>query len=115
MWLSDKWQDFELLDCSRGEKLERWGDYILVRPDRRPSGTRPGATRAGAAATANTPAARPAAGPGTSAAARKLADRLRGAPLQHKAHEFQAHGHFPGAGRKLGLYNAQNKVGGQGD
>ena len=33
MWLSDKWQDFELLDCSHGEKLERWGDYILVRPD----------------------------------------------------------------------------------
>ena len=29
MWLSDKWQDFELLDCSHGEKLERWGDYIL--------------------------------------------------------------------------------------
>ncbi|MBQ6540620.1 MAG: class I SAM-dependent methyltransferase [Oscillospiraceae bacterium] len=33
MWVSDKWTDFELLDCSDGEKLERWGDYILVRPD----------------------------------------------------------------------------------
>jgi 23S rRNA (cytosine1962-C5)-methyltransferase len=33
MWVSDKWRDFELLDCSDGEKLERWGDYILVRPD----------------------------------------------------------------------------------
>ena len=33
MWLSDKWQDFELLDCSKGEKLERWGKYYLVRPD----------------------------------------------------------------------------------
>ncbi len=33
MWLSDKWQDFELLDCSKGEKLERWGSYHLVRPD----------------------------------------------------------------------------------
>lgn len=33
MWLSDKWQDFELLDCSKGEKLERWGSYFLVRPD----------------------------------------------------------------------------------
>ena len=33
MWISDKWQDFELLDCSDGEKLERWGDYYLVRPD----------------------------------------------------------------------------------
>ena len=33
MWVSDKWRDFELLDCSRGEKLERWGDYTVVRPD----------------------------------------------------------------------------------
>ena len=33
MWISDSWQDFEVLDCSRGEKLERWGDVILRRPD----------------------------------------------------------------------------------
>ena len=33
MWISDKWNDFELIDCSKGEKLERWGKYYLVRPD----------------------------------------------------------------------------------
>ena len=33
MWIADKWTDYEVLDCSTGEKLERWGDYILVRPD----------------------------------------------------------------------------------
>ena len=33
MWIADKWQDFELIDCSAGEKLERWGKYYLVRPD----------------------------------------------------------------------------------
>ena len=33
MWLADKWVDYELLDCSDGEKLERWGGYTLVRPD----------------------------------------------------------------------------------
>ena len=33
MYISDGWKDFELLDCSRGEKLERWGKYYLVRPD----------------------------------------------------------------------------------
>ena len=33
MWISDKWADYELLDCSGGEKLERWGKYLLVRPD----------------------------------------------------------------------------------
>ena len=33
MWLADGWKDYEVLDCSSGEKLERWGNYILVRPD----------------------------------------------------------------------------------
>ena len=33
MWLSDNWKDYELIDCGRGEKLERWGDQLLVRPD----------------------------------------------------------------------------------
>jgi 23S rRNA (cytosine1962-C5)-methyltransferase len=33
MWIADQWKDYEVLDCSGGEKLERWGDYILVRPD----------------------------------------------------------------------------------
>jgi 23S rRNA (cytosine1962-C5)-methyltransferase len=33
MWRADKWQDYELLDTSDGERLERWGKYILVRPD----------------------------------------------------------------------------------
>ncbi len=33
MWLADKWRDFELIDCSGGEKLERWGSFTLVRPD----------------------------------------------------------------------------------
>ena len=27
------WTDYELIDCSEGEKLERWGDKILIRPD----------------------------------------------------------------------------------
>ena len=33
MWIADDWKDYEVLDTSDGEKLERWGDYILVRPD----------------------------------------------------------------------------------
>lgn len=33
MFLSDQWKEYELIDCSRGEKLERWGDVILARPD----------------------------------------------------------------------------------
>ncbi len=33
MRISDKWKDYELLDCTDGERLERWGDIILIRPD----------------------------------------------------------------------------------
>jgi len=33
MWVSEHWKDYTLLDCGNGEKLERWGDYTLVRPD----------------------------------------------------------------------------------
>ena len=33
MWIADNWKDYEVIDCSAGEKLERWGNYILVRPD----------------------------------------------------------------------------------
>ena len=33
MWIADKWKDYEVIDTSKGEKLERWGNYILVRPD----------------------------------------------------------------------------------
>ena len=33
MWTSENWKDYELLDASDGERLERWGRYILIRPD----------------------------------------------------------------------------------
>ena len=28
-----QWQDYELIDTLSGERLERWGDVILIRPD----------------------------------------------------------------------------------
>lgn len=33
MRAADNWKDYELIDCSDGERLERWGKYILIRPD----------------------------------------------------------------------------------
>ncbi len=33
MWIANRWREYELLDCGRGEKLERWGNCLLVRPD----------------------------------------------------------------------------------
>lgn len=32
-WIADGWTDYEVIDTSCGEKLERWGDNILIRPD----------------------------------------------------------------------------------
>ena len=32
MWIANQWKDYEIIDTSKGEKLERWGDYLLVRP-----------------------------------------------------------------------------------
>ena len=33
MRFTSSWKDYELLDCSGGQRLERWGDIILIRPD----------------------------------------------------------------------------------
>ncbi len=33
MWIADGWKDYEVIDASEGEKLERWGRYLLIRPD----------------------------------------------------------------------------------
>ena len=33
MLLCKDWKDYELIDCSNGEKLERWGNVFLLRPD----------------------------------------------------------------------------------
>lgn len=33
MWIANNWKDYEVIDTSCGEKLERWGDFFLVRPD----------------------------------------------------------------------------------
>ena len=33
MYLADEWKDFEIKDAGGGEKLERWGNVTLLRPD----------------------------------------------------------------------------------
>ncbi len=33
MYLANGWKDFEILNAGNGEKLERWGDVVLLRPD----------------------------------------------------------------------------------
>jgi 23S rRNA (cytosine1962-C5)-methyltransferase len=33
MWIAENWKDYSLLDTSDGQRLEKWGEYVLVRPD----------------------------------------------------------------------------------
>lgn len=33
MWVADKWQEYQILDASDGEKLENWAGFVLIRPD----------------------------------------------------------------------------------
>lgn len=33
MFIADNWKEYEVLDASGGEKLERWGKYTILRPD----------------------------------------------------------------------------------
>ena len=32
MWIANDWKEYEVIDTSCGEKLERWGKYTLVTP-----------------------------------------------------------------------------------
>ena len=47
MWVSDKWTDYELIDCSGGEKLERWETIFLFARTLRLYGILQGGTKAG--------------------------------------------------------------------
>lgn len=33
MWISDEWKDYKVLDTADGDKLEKFGDYVFIRPD----------------------------------------------------------------------------------
>ena len=65
MWIANEWKDYEVLDCTSGEKLERWDKQYLVRPDPRSSGKRPGSIPAGGNTTPAMNGAIPAAVSGT--------------------------------------------------
>ena len=112
MWVSDRWTDYELIDCGRGEKLERWGTSCWCGQTPRPSGTRPGPIGAGSIPTGGMPAPPPAGAVGEEGHAGALDHPLRQPHLQHQAHEFQAHRPLPGAGGQLGLCPRADPAGG---
>ena len=88
MWTADHWKDYEILDTSGGEKLERWGKYLLVRPDPQviwntekiiPAGKRRTAIITGAAA---------GEGMGIFSSARAMVYSLRRADFSAEAFQF---------------------------
>ena len=62
MWIADGWKDYEVIDTSAGEKLERWGDYLLVRPDPQVIWNTPGRIAAGSTRTPTITAAKKGGG-----------------------------------------------------
>ena len=44
---ADTWKDYELLDATGGNRLERWGETLLVRPDPQVVWKRPSKARCG--------------------------------------------------------------------
>ena len=75
MWIADGWEDYELLDCGGGEKLERWGKQILVRPDPQAIWETPRTNRGWRTL-------------GQGKAARELDGKLQGSQIPGQAHEF---------------------------
>lgn len=33
MWIANRWEEYHILDCADGQKVEQWGEYVLQRPD----------------------------------------------------------------------------------
>ena len=77
MWIADQWKDYEVLDTSGGEKLER-GEIILPGAARTPrsSGTLPARPGAGKTATLTTTAVKKGAEAGNSLICPSSADSL---------------------------------------
>lgn len=88
MRAADGWQDYELIDTSGGERLERWGDVLLIRPDPQviwqTPRTHPLWIKPMPGITGPPPVE--AAGNGAPPHARRMADRLWGAALPSEAH-----------------------------
>ena len=104
MWIADGWNDYEVIDCSEGEKLERWGDYLLVRPDPQVIWNTPKTHRGWKKM--NGHYHRSSKGGGEwefFRPAGAVVDRLQRTDLQLKTVQLQAHRTLPGAGGKLGL------------
>ena len=108
------WQDYELIDTSSGERLERWGSVVLIRPDPTDSlgdaEEKSALERCRRALCALLKRRRALGNPKTRAAG--LDDRPRRPDVPTQDDGLQAHGAFPGAGRQLGFCAEENPVGG---
>ena len=111
MWVSDKWRDFELLDCSRGEKLERWGRYTVVRPDPQAIWDTPRSDRRWQHCDGRY--TRSASGGGSwDRGSLPASWQISYGELKFnvKPMSFKHTGLFPGAGGELGLHHAQDPL-----
>ena len=116
MWIANGWKEYEVIDTSCGEKLERWGKYLLVRPDPQviwdTPKTEPGWRKM------NAHYHRSSKGGGEWEffdLPQQWDLRLQGSYIPSETIQLQAHRSFPGAGSKLGLVWRQDPQGWQTD
>ena len=105
MWIADGWEDYELLDCGGGEKLERWGQADSGASG--PAGDLGDAAQRTAAGTTRRDGYHRSSSGGGHWDKDKLPEswqmRYKRSDVPGQAHELQAYGPFPRAGRELGL------------
>ena len=108
MWIADNWKDYELLDASNGERLERWGQHILVRPDPQVIWKTPRVARLETPGGTLQPQPYRRRLVGQRRASGELGHPLRLAHLPCETHELQAHRSLPRTGGELGLDAEKN-------
>ena len=110
---ADSWRDYELLDATNHNRLERWGQTLLIRPD--PQVIWKNDETSPLWAKADAVYYRSAKGGGQwnyhKKAAAEMADPLERFDVDRQPHGLQAHRRFPGAGRELGMVPGKDTAG----
>ena len=103
MWIANDWKEYEVIDTSCGEKLERWGKYTLVRPDPQVIWDTPKVSRGWKNMNAHYHRSKKAAVNGNSLTPSAVGSPLQRSYFPSETVQFQTHRTFPGAGCQLGL------------
>ncbi len=104
MWIANDWKEYEVIDTSCGEKLERWGKYTLVRPDPQVIWDTPKVSRGWKNMNAHYHRSKKGGGEWEFFdLPQQWESSLQRSDLPSETIQFQTHRTFPGTGSQLGL------------